>query len=340
MGSLLTGRQERAAWVVVGLTIAGFVGFVLYAFFGALVVGLFLYYAMRPVHRRLEDRFDHPDVAATATVLLVGVPVLLVVGYAAVVGVRQFDQFLAAANLQQLRVAVEPYVSSLTAADGGVFGLLRNNVSRVTELTTALVNWALRLFVIVTVAFYLLRDDRKIAGWFRATFADHETAVRFVEHVDDHLTTIYTGNLVTIGATGLIAITVFYGLDLLAPAGTGVAFPVLLGLLVGVATIVPAVGIKAVYFPYTAFLVWRSQTTATTPLWFPVTFFLVAAVALDWFPDFIVRSYLSKGELNMGLVLLTYVLGAVAFGWYGVFFGPVVLVFFTTFAREILPELT
>ena len=41
----------------------------------------------------------------------------------------------------------------------------------------------------------------------------------------------------------------------------------------------------------------------------------------------------------MGLMLLTYVLGAIAFDWYGVFFGPIILVAFTNFAREIFPVL-
>jgi len=41
----------------------------------------------------------------------------------------------------------------------------------------------------------------------------------------------------------------------------------------------------------------------------------------------------------MGLLLLTYVLGVVAFGWYGVFFAPIVLVVFIHFVRDILPVL-
>lgn len=341
MGPLLTDRQERATWILVGALIASLVAYTVYAFFGALVVGLFLYYATRPVYRWFGDRIDHPDVTAAVTLLLVGLPILLVVAYAALVGVREFDQLLRAANVEQLRNTLRPYVDVVASSDDrGIVGVLRNNLGRVTGFTTAVFNWSLRLFVIVTVAFYLLRDDRKIARWFRQTFDDHPAAVDFVERVDDDLTTIYTGNLITVGVTGLIAAAVFYGLDLAAPSEIGVHFPVLLGLLVGIATLIPAIGMKLVYFPYTAYLLWQSVRTGATPLWFPVAFFLVTLAVVDAFPDFFIRSYLSKGELNMGLVLLTYVLGAVAFGWYGVFFGPVVLIFFTNFAREILPDLT
>lgn len=49
---------------------------------------------------------------------------------------------------------------------------------------------------------------------------------------------------------------VFYGSNFVAPPGTGIRFPVLLGLLIGDATLIPAVGMKIVYFPYTAYLLW------------------------------------------------------------------------------------
>jgi len=175
----------------------------------------------------------------------------------------------------------------------------------------------LRLFVSFTLAFYLLRDDYKIAQWFRRSFEHQPAAVTFVEQVDADLTTIYTGNLITIGASGLLAVSTYYVLDIIAPAGTGVQFPFLLGLLTGVATLIPAIGMKLIYYPYTGYLVWQVVSKGEGSLWFPVVFFLVTVVVVDVIPDFFIRSYVSKGELNMGLLLLTYVLGVVAFGWYG-----------------------
>lgn len=331
---------EKTVWILVGVLITLLAAYVLYSFFGALVVGLFLYYATRPVYRRLDDWFDHPDVNAAGTLVLVGLPFLLVLGYATVVGAREVDQFLRAANLDRLRSVIQPYLHVVSpGGEYGIIGFLRNSVSRVTGITAAVFTWMLRLFVIVTFSFYLLRDDHKLASWFRRTFGEYPAAVAFVDDVDGDLTTIYTGNLITIGVTALIAVAVFYGLDAVAPDGTGIGFPVLLGLVVGAATLVPAVGMKLVYFPYAGYLLWQAQTTEAVPLWFPVAFFVVTLVAVDSVPDFVIRSYVSKGELNMGLMLLTYVLGAVAFGWYGVFFGPVVLVFFVNFARDIFPEL-
>jgi len=196
----------------------------------------------------------------------------------------------------------------------------------------------LRLFVSFTLAFYLLRDDYKIAQWFRRSFEHQPAAVTFVEQVDADLTTIYTGNLITIGASGLLAVSTYYVLDIIAPAGTGVN-PVPPGTPDWVATLIPAIGMKLIYYPYTGYLVWQVVSKGEGSLWFPVVFFLVTVVVVDVIPDFFIRSYVSKGELNMGLLLLTYVLGVVAFGWYGVFFAPIVLVVFIHFVRDILPVL-
>jgi len=316
------------------------VAFVLYSFVGALVVGTFLYYAIRPIYRWVDEQIDHPSLSAVLTLLTVGLPILLILTYATFVGIRELDRFFLVADLEELRTVLIPYLDFVSGTDGqGVLDILRNNVGRVREVLTILTTGFLRLLVVFTLAYYLLRDDRKIARWYRQSFENHPSAVSFMEAVDQDLTTIYTGNLITVAVTGLLAVVVFYGLDLLAPSGAAVPFPILLGLVTGVATLIPAIGVKLVYVPYTGYLVWQSVSGGGVPIWFPVVFFVVTLVVVDGIPDIFIRSYVSKGELNMGLLLLTYVLGAVAFGWYGVFFAPIVLVFFLHFVRDILPVL-
>lgn len=340
MVSSLRDRYDSVAWILVGVLITVVVAFILYSFVGAIVVGIFVYYATRPIYRRIDQWTEHSSLSAIVTLLTVGLPILLILAYATFIGIREADRFFAVANLEQLRAVLAPYVDLVSGSEGqGLLGILRDNLSRAQGFASSATAWLLRLFVIFTLAFYLLRDDYKIAQWFRRSFENQPAAVTFVEEVDDDLTTIYTGNLITIGATGFLAVIVFYGLDAIAPAGTGVQFPILLGLLTGVATLIPAIGVKLIYFPYTGYLVWQAVTGGGGPLWFPVVFFVVTVVVVDVIPDFFIRSYVSKGELNMGLLLLTYVLGAVAFGWYGIFFAPIVLVFFIHFVRDILPVL-
>ena len=71
----------------------------------------------------------------------------------------------------------------------------------------------------------------------------------------------------------------------------------------------------------------------------PVAFAVVTFLVVDAVPDIYVRAYVSRGDINMGLMLLAYTLGVIVFGWYGLFFGPMVLVVFLHFARRVFPNL-
>lgn len=327
-------------WAIAGLCIFLLVSYVLFSFVGAIVLGLFLYYATRPVYRWLSPRFDHPDLNAFVTLMTVGLPLLLILAYAALVGVRELDTLFDQANLDQFRSMLEPYVDVAELTDPGqLIERFSGRASELASLTAVAFTWLLRIFVAIAVAFYLLRDDENIAAWARQSFHEKYGVVSFLEGVDDDLDTIYTGNLITIGATGLIAIAVYLGLSFVSPPSITVAAPILLGLLTAVATLIPAIGMKLVYVPYVGYLVWQTVTTPEAPLWFPVVFLVVTVVAIDSFPDIVIRSYISKGQINMGLIMLSYVLGAVAFGWYGVFLAPVVLVVFLHFAHRVFPNL-
>lgn len=340
MGLFSTTGKERIGWGLLGVLIAAFVAFVVYSFVGALVVGLFLYYAIRPVYRWLDDWIDHPSVNATITMLVVGLPILLVIGYAVFLAVRELNLLLQTMNFGQLRSQLGPLLDVVAATDEvGLRGFIRNNLSQIRRIASIVLTWFLRIFVLVTVCYYLLQYDRAIADWFRQSFEDYPTVVEYMESVDDDLTTIYTGNLITIGVTSVLAAVVFYGLNVFTPSGVGLRFPVLLGLSLGLGTLIPAVGMKIIYFPYTGYLLWRSIQSQAVPIWFPVVFFVLTVLVVDTFPDFFIRSYLSKGNINMGWMLLTYVLAATAFGWWGVFFGPIILVAFLNFARRIFPVL-
>jgi predicted PurR-regulated permease PerM len=124
-----------------------------------------------------------------------------------------------------------------------------------------------------------------------------------------------------------------------APGGAVVTIPILLGLLIGIATLIPVFGMKLVYIPYIVYLVGLAVFTPT-PLWHPVVFTIVTATVVDLIPDFFVRSYLSaQSGVHMGLILLGYIVGSLAFGWYGLFLGPLIVVIAVHFAHQIFPDL-
>jgi len=105
MVSSLRGGYKSIAWVLVGLLITVVVAFALYSFIGAIVIGIFLYYATRPIYYWLDERVDYPNVSATVTLLTVGLPILLILVYAVFTGIQEADRFFAAADLQYFRTA-------------------------------------------------------------------------------------------------------------------------------------------------------------------------------------------------------------------------------------------
>lgn len=340
MAGLQEIRPDRLAWAVLGLAVTAVVAYVVYAFVGAIVTGLFLYYATRPVERHLTRRYGHPGVGAAVSLLAVGVPFLLVLGYAGLVGARELDQLARTYQLEQVQALVEPYVEdSSVPRPREIVGFVRGNAGSLLASLGAAALWAGRLFVALVVAYYLLKDDQGVSAWFRASLGEDHDAVRFLSGVDDDLDTIYTGNLLTVVITAVIAAATFYAFDLLAPGDPTISYPLLLGLLVGLFTLFPVVGMKAVWVPYAALLFVRSLAANAFPVWVPVAFVVVTAFVVDFLPDIFVRSYVSRGEINMGLMLLAYTLGVIVFGWYGLFLGPLVLVVFLHFADRVFPNL-
>lgn len=347
---------KRVAWVVLGLVIAALIGLALFRYIGPLLFAIFLYYAIRPLYRRLDRVIDHPNVTATVTILFVVVPMLAVVAYAAVVSLRELDQFLAASNLGAYRSLFQPYLGYVrdgnvgrlvTAVGSGsassVTSVLRQGlptvVGRLRAIAATIFSILAKFFLMITVLFYLLRDDWKLRQWFYESIDHDDDIVSYTQAVDDDLETIFLSNLAVIVVAACAAAITYYGLNALSAGGSVVPTPALLSLLIGIGTLIPAVGMKIVYVPYGAALL-VVALTSPKPLWHPIAFFALTLVVIDTIPDFFARSFLSaRSGVHMGLILLGYFLGTLAFGWWGLFLGPIVVVLAVHFGETVFPGL-
>ncbi|WP_435551650.1 AI-2E family transporter [Natrinema sp. CGMCC1.2065] len=311
---------------------------------------------MRPLYRQIDRVIDHPNVTATATILFVILPMLAVVGYAIVVGLRELDQFLSTSDLEVVRSTLQPYLrvarrgnidqlrEAITSGSGGsVTSVLRQDlpgvIGRLQSVAAAVFGVLARFFLMLTFLFYLLRDDWKLRQWFYESVDHDDDIVSYTQAVDDDLETVFLSNLAVIVVAAGAAVVVYYGLNFVASSGPVVPTPVLLALLIGIGTLVPAVGMKIVYVPYGLVLLGVALTTPK-PLWHPLVFFALTLVVVDTIPDFFARSFLSaRSGVHMGLVLLGYFLGTLAFGWWGLFLGPIVVVLASHFAKTVVPGL-
>ncbi len=349
--------RTRIYWWLFTVALAAIVAAVLFGFVGALVLGLFVYYATRPIYARIEARTPSRTLAAGLALTLIALPVIVLVIYTVGAAVAEL-RALVGTGITAYESVLGPYLdlSALTTGPDGLFALINEEslgleslgdpdtiqriLGTVGGYAQAFVFALLQAFVALIVAFYLLRDDHRLAGWFRSAISGPDSAVgAYLTAVDRDLQTIYFGNILNAFVVAIASAISFNALNLIAPTGLAIPAPTLLGLLTGAASLVPVVGMKIVYIPVGAYLTGLAVVNDTSLVWFPLAFVLISLVVVDGLTEILLRPYISGRDLHVGLVLFAYILGPVVFGWYGLFLGPLLLVLVVHLARIVLPEL-
>ncbi|MFC5972687.1 AI-2E family transporter [Halomarina salina] len=331
--------QSRLAWWLLGAILVGLLYLAVQRFLGAFVFGLFLYYAVRPVSRRVRRLTDSSGLAATSTLLLVALPLVALIAYIVARLVLELDL----ASVQHLRSLAQPYldVSSLLSDPRQLLSRLRDRnalqfgATAFSMLSAVLV----QLFVALAFVFFVLRDDHRLAGWFRSAVGDERSvSYAYLSAVDRDLESVFLGNTMMMITVGILSVFTYNGFNLLAPAGLTIPFPTALGLLTGLASLVPLVVGKLVYVPVGAYLLWLAAQGEASFV-FPVGFLLFSFLFLDLFPQTFVQPYLAGQSIHVGLTVFAYILGTTLFGWYGLFLGPLLMVLMVQFVRIVFTEL-
>ncbi|GGL24327.1 AI-2E family transporter [Halarchaeum grantii] len=342
--------RARLGWWVTGLALASVLAYVVYSFIGTFVFGLFIYYAIRPVYRQLRTRIRPPSLAAAVSIVAFALPALLLLAYVSAIGLQEFNAYLTAHpdSFEQLEAMLQPYidVSSIVQDPQSILDS-PDALAAVRQILEAAQGYlgffgsvAIHAFMMLIIVFYLLRDDQRLASWFHRRFDDADGVVHaYAKRIDRDFSIIFFGNILNAVMTAAIGGISYSLLDYAAPAGVGIPYPALVGLLVGIASLVPVVGIKLVYVPVSLLLLFRASSAAPGAFWFPAVFVAVSFVIVDVIPDLVLRPYVSGRNLHLGMVMLAYTFGPLLFGWHGIFLGPMLLVLVVHFVRLVLPEL-
>ncbi|WP_254546254.1 AI-2E family transporter [Halomarina pelagica] len=342
--------RAEAGWWLLALVVAGVLLLVGYRFVGTLVLGLFAYYAARPINRRLAARMGQTK-AATVTLFVLVVPFLALLAglVAAAIGQLQALDLLDLGTYAQF---VEPYadLSALWNDPQQLFAraqellrepIVKQGVDTAFGVVGTLGSVFLHTTLVLALVFYLLRDGDELAAWFRSEVAKPGTVLeRYLESVDEGLSAAYYGQMLTVIVVMFVAAVVYVGLNLVAPPGLSIPQPVLLAVLTGLATFIPLIGRGIVYTAVVLLLVAQALRRGDLALlWFPALYYAVTFFGIDSLIRYFVRPYLSGRSLHTGLMLFAYLLGAAIFGWYGVFLAPLVLVGSVEFVRIVFPRL-
>ena len=344
-------NREGARRAVIGLAILALLFVVAYAvgaFIAPIVFAVFLYYAVRPIFCFL-DRFGLPrSLRAVLSLVLFGVPFLVLLTYTVAVIAAELESFLQSRGLLEsarTRIVEELNVAELDVAELETLLSETESLPSVDVLldvtvtaTSAVGSTFFQGVIIVAAVYYMLVDGPPFVDWFLDTFDDDGVLRRYVVEVDSELSETMFGNIATIFVTGIMAILTFYGFNLLVPSTIEVPYPALVGSLVGVATLIPVVGIKLVYVPIVFGLGARAWVAGTPDLLLPVGVLLVvSAVFLDFIPDIFARAQFSGDRTHNGLLILAYLMGPALFGFYGLFLAPIVLIATAEAIQILLP---
>lgn len=355
MSSPLSTDVGRKFWLLFGVALVAFLIVLGKSYIGTLVVALFVYYGTRPFYRRLLLLVGNRSIAAGSAIILVSLPVLLLIFYTATIGYRELNRFLTSfagisiENLldpfvdTQLLSAISRIIQSPTQAitDGLAPGILDQLFSFLVESISFAGGFALQLFIVLILSFYLLRDGYKLKRWLYNSFSLEESVSdQFLRKVDTDFHRIFFGNLLNAIITGLIGAIVFSLVNTVAPTGYAIPYPTLLGFLCGITSLIPVFGMKLVYIPATSYVLARMAVSgqAVELFWFPAIFAAISFVVVDSIPDFVLRPYISGREMHIGALMVAYIIGPLFFGWYGIFFGPMLLVIIVHYAKIVFPE--
>lgn len=358
----------RAFWIGFGVVLAATMLFVTYTFIGTFVFGVFIYYATRPLYRRVQRRLRQRTLSALLSLFLLALPVLALLYYTIAIAVQEFNRFAQTTDVGPYADAIEPYINvsevvqnpqallSETAGPGTVIDTLGQFVGYLGVVGTGLIH----AFVMFALAFYLLRDGPRFAEWLKG-FLDHRGVLdHYFHEVDRSFHKVFYGNILNAIVTAAIGAIAFSVVDFVAPVGFGVPYPALTGVLAGAASLIPIIGMKIVYVPMALYLAVDAGLDGGE-WWFVALFVGVAFVVVDTIPDLVVRPYVSGGGslplgpfdlfgsthatpepdsnpgLHTGTLMFAYILGPFLFGWYGLFLAPMILVLVAHFARIVLP---
>ena len=344
----------RLGWWSLGIALGTALLYVVYRFVGTFVFGVFIYYATRPIYRRLRRVIRPASLAAAVSLFALALPALVLVAYALSIALGELLQYINGGTLDPSRwpfvdqelldsiadpatlIQLDPEQYLTTEGVRSLFSSLGSAVD-----TLAFVGiGAVHLFVMLALAFYLLRDGGRLSRWVVRKFGDERGVLEaYGRAVDRDFKAIFFGNILNAVLTGSIGVLAYSILNVYAPPGLSIPAAPLVGLLAGVASLIPIVGMKLVYIPVALYLSVVAVLTDPTGLWFVVVFAAISFVIVDTIPDLVLRPYVSGRSLHVGSLMIAYTFGPLLFGWYGIFLAPMLLVLVVNFARLVLPEL-
>lgn len=344
------GLPGTIGWWLFALALVLVLVVALHTYLGWIVLGLFLYYVVRPVARRIQHQGVSPGLSALLSLGLIMLPFVAVLGVFIVLLLAELAA-IEATDVEGLLERLFPglAIDTLPTSEDELYVFVEALRSDPTLATLApLVSGfvgtftaqAFNALITIIFAFFLVRDERRITSWFRSTIVERKSNLdEYLKAVDQGLSSVYFGYTLTIIVISLVSVIIYNVLNLVAPPGLAIPHAILLGFVTGLISVIPLLGRNLLYGAIVLYLTVVAYQTNLTYIWFPIVFYVVMGVIFDNVIRTYVRPFLSGRLFHTGLVMFAYLLGPTIFGWYGIFLGPFIMVVTIQFLRVQLPKI-
>ena len=336
-------NRDRAVLLVLLAIFVGLSALILLPFLQFVLLSLLLAYVLHPVHVRLAPRTGE---RTSVVALIVVTFVLIVLPFAGLLALA-IDQAVSviqsinsgAVEIEEIEAAILQYtgvpvdfgellesidLSAIvqSAGESGTTAFVGNVVQVVGGVSDVLVGLAIALFLL----YYVLKDGEQFLAWVdEVSPLSADLQAELYEEIDQVMWAVLVGNVLVAAIQGVL---------------TGVGF-----LIVGIPNVVfwtivttalsllPLIGAFVVWFPAALYLFATGQVVSGTIL------LVYGATAVSLSDNYLRPVLVDRGaHLNPAVIILGLFGGVYAFGFMGLFFGPVVLgvlkTLFVLLARE------
>lgn len=296
-----------------------------------ILLGAMIAYGITPVAGRIQSKIKIPSISIFLAIILVIIPLILLFVYVFWEIAVFADMFFSSHNLSvssgiDLNMAISTFVQALPVEIQGFVkpyvGTLTNGVQ---DILTYVFNYAVKfvrnfsdvlvqLFVLICSIYYFTRDGEKIIEYLFVFIPEKHKPFfeNTLNDVANVLKSIFYGHFLTAIIIGILGGVGYYFL--------GYKFALFLGIITGVAQLVPIIGPWIVYWAlaiYAFFAIGDMTQGVLTILWGFV-------LSLS---DMYVRPMLASNYADMpSLILLVgFMAGPYVFGIVGFIIGPLIL---------------
>ncbi|MEF8807966.1 AI-2E family transporter [Natronomonas sp.] len=286
-------------------------------------LAILLFYPLQPLYDRLTE-YAPPRIASAmlvaGTVIVVVLPALLLLRTT----VRNVRSILSRIRSGEITFRqVEAELAELLGTEVDIAGTLQTAAREIQfgaidgvlgvfgAFTHIVIGLALTMFIL----FYLLTDTPKLSIWLRATIPlPQDIQAELYGEFEDIMWAVLISHVFIAVVQGLIA-----GLGFMA---LGIPNAVFWTVIMVILAVLPIIGSFLVWGPAAVYLLLTNQPTAGVFLFVYGT--LVVGLTDDYLRPIVVDRY-TETRLNPAVLIVGILGGVYAFGFMGIFFGPVII---------------